>query len=497
MILPTLLTSGPAAGLFFLDEHGCAKNQVDAEILTGILLSMGWKSVDDGSSADLVIVNSCGFIESAKTESLEAVINARAAAPRAKILLTGCLAQRYADTLATDLVEADAIFGNGDLSRLPEILTALFGPGGTSEPETSSGEAPREIGSRPILTPDQSGVSCGERPVLLNFPRSAYVKITEGCDNHCSYCAIPLIRGALRSRLPADIVDECRGLIDRGVWELNLIGQDLAAWGTGEGDEAVRRKATAILAGVSPLAALLKALSSLEGDFRLRLLYIHPDHFPEDILEVMTADSRFLPYFDIPFQSGSAQVLKAMNRRGSAERYVELVRRIRTSFADAGSPYGTVALRTTFLVGFPGETDACFADTARFLADVQCLWSGAFTWSPEEDTPALALKGRVPKKIARSRLEALQALQAEITVRQLAFFVDREIDVLVEEVIQGDSTVALGRAWFQAPEVDGSVVLSYTEGAVDRDGHPLQGGSLVRARVTAVNGVDLVAIHIP
>lgn len=490
-------SSGPAAGLFFLDEHGCAKNQVDAEILTGILLSMGWRSVEDGSTADLVIVNSCGFIESAKAESLEAVINARAAAPRAKILLAGCLAERYADVLSTDLVEADAFFGNGDLARLPEILTALFGPGGTPESARSSGEAARLIGCRPVLTPDQSGVSCGERPVLLNFPRSAYVKITEGCDNRCSYCAIPLIRGALRSRLPAEIVNECRSLIERGVWELNLIGQDLAAWGTGECDDAVRRDASAIAPGASPLAALLQALSSLEGDFRVRLLYIHPDHFPDDILDVMTADSRFLPYFDMPFQSGSAPVLAAMNRLGSAEQYLNLVGRIRSAFDSAGSPYGTVALRTTFLVGFPGETDTCFADTARFLADVKSLWSGAFTWSPEDDTPALTLKGRVPKKTARMRLEALQALQTEITPRELAFFIDRELDVLVEEVIPGDITVALGRAWFQAPEVDGSVVLSYTEGAVDRDGRPVQAGSLLRARITAVNGVDVEAIHIP
>jgi ribosomal protein S12 methylthiotransferase len=336
------------------------------------------------------------------------------------------------------------------------------------------------------------------------------VKITEGCNNCCSFCAIPLIRGNLRSRAITEIVDECASLIARGVFELNLIGQDLAAFGCGTDDDVFSVK-TAPVAGASPLSALLRAISALPGDFRVRLLYIHPDHFPRDILPVMTADTRFLPYFDIPFQSGDEGVIHAMNRVGSPEIYRTLVADIRAAFSSAKSPYGTVALRTTFLVGFPGETDPAFESTARFLADIRSLWSGAFTWSCEENTPAADMKKRVPKKTARARLEALQAIQTRITPEELAVFMGKTVEVLVEELIPAsessaadtaeasgpaipESRLALGRAWFQAPEVDGAVVLQFEDNQKDKAGQPIGPGSVVDAVIMAVNGVDLEAV---
>ena len=335
---------------FFLDQHGCAKNQVDGELLIGILESRGWKKTDVPEDAALIIINSCGFIESAKKESLDAVITARAAYPHAKILLAGCLAERYAGDLLDGLPEADAFFGNGDLSRLPEVIDPLFAASAASV-------APA---AKPALVPAQKGVCGGDRPELLSFPRSAYVKITEGCNNCCSFCAIPLIRGSLRSRSVSDIVAECSSLVARGVYEINLIGQDLAAYGCGETDAVASSDS-------SPLSVLLKGISGISGDFRVRLLYIHPDHFPLDILPVMTGDLRFLPYFDIPFQSGDEGTLKAMNRKGSAEKYRALLEKIRAAFAGAKSPYGTVAIRTTFLTGFPGETDESFETNGPFL----------------------------------------------------------------------------------------------------------------------------------
>jgi ribosomal protein S12 methylthiotransferase len=481
---------------FFLDQHGCAKNQVDGELLIGILEARGWKKTDVPEDAALIIINSCGFIESAKKESLDAVITARAAYPGAKILLAGCLAERYAGDLLEGLPEADAFFGNGDLSRLPEVVDPLFA---ASNPAALS---PSASAGKPVLVPAQNGVCGGDRPELLSFPRSAYVKITEGCNNCCSFCAIPLIRGSLRSRTVSEIVEECRALVARGVYEINLIGQDLAAYGCGETDSVSGA------ASSSPLSVLLKAISGISGNFRVRLLYIHPDHFPLDILPVMTGDLRFLPYFDIPFQSGDEATLKAMNRKGSAEKYRELLGKIRAAFADAKSPYGTVALRTTFLTGFPGETDESFETTARFSGDIRSMWSGAFTWSCEEGTAAEKMKKRVPKKTAAMRLDTLKEIQIRITPEELSVFVGKPVDVLVEEIIPDakpdsgqsiaadmpDSRLALGRAWFQAPEVDGSVVLQFEDNQKDEDGKPIGPGSIVKAVVMAVNGVDVEAV---
>lgn len=511
---------------FFLDQHGCAKNQVDGELLIGILESKGWKKTDVPEDAALIIINSCGFIESAKKESLDAVITAREAYPGAKILLAGCLAERYAEDLLEGLPEADAFFGNGDLSRLSEVVDPLFSsPTGT---ELKSGSAGTELKagpvSKPVLVPAQKGVCGGDRPELLSFPRSAYVKITEGCNNCCSFCAIPLIRGSLRSRSVSDIVEECRALVARGVYEINLIGQDLAAYGHGESDAVAGSvRPAGYDASPSPLSILLKAISALSGNFRVRLLYIHPDHFPLDILPVMTADLRFLPYFDIPFQSGDESTIKAMNRTGSGQAYRDLLAKIRAAFADAKSPYGTVAIRTTFLTGFPGESEESFEATARFSADIHSMWSGAFTWSCEEGTAAEKMKKRVPKKTAAMRLDTLKEIQIRITPEELNVFVGKPVDVLIEELIPEakaetssagsaaaagarsgsaanadadvpDSRLALGRAWFQAPEVDGSVVLQYENNQKDEDGKPIGPGSIVKAVIMAVNGVDVEAV---
>ena len=336
-----------------MDLHGCAKNQVDAEIIIGIMENLSWKDTSDPDEADLIIVNSCGFINSAKEESLNAVLQAKAAHPKAKILLAGCLAERYAEVLKNDLPEADGIFGNGNLSLLPQLINSMF-------PQDSLAEK----NSKKILIPPQIGICGGERPKILNFPRSAYIKITEGCDNFCSFCAIPIIRGRLRSRPIKDICDEIKTFLQKGFYEFNLIGQDLAAYQTGKDDF----KEEELHGGNSSgLALLLKNISTISGNFKIRLLYIHPDHFPPDILPIMTADKRFLPYFDIPFQSGSEKIIRAMNRNGSAEVYLDIVKNIRDAFEKAKSPYGEPQIRTTFLTGFPGETDEDFKETLNFL----------------------------------------------------------------------------------------------------------------------------------
>ena len=469
---------------FFMDLHGCAKNQVDAEIIIGIMENLSWKNTSDPGEADLIIINSCGFINSAKEESINAVLQAKAAHPRAKVLLAGCLAERYADILKNDLPEADGIFGNGNLSLLPQLIDSIF------PKKTSEGKFIEKT-----LVPPQIGICGGERPKILNFPRSTYIKITEGCDNFCSFCAIPIIRGRLRSRPIKDICDEIKTFLKKGFYEFNLIGQDLAAYQTGKNDlkeDKLHKEKS------SGLALLLKSISEIKGNFKIRLLYIHPDHFPLDILPIMTADKRFLPYFDIPFQSGAQKIIRAMNRNGSAEVYLDIVKNIRDAFEKAKNPYGEPQIRTTFLVGFPGETDEDFNETIKFLQELRPLWSGGFTYSREEDTPSYSFKGRVPKKTAEARLAEIQNTQTSITEKKLDSFIGKEIEVLVEELIQAEDKtfLALGRAWFQAPEVDGAVVLNFNLNSKDIDGNQILPGSVVKARIAARNGFDLEAVAV-
>lgn len=456
---------------FFLDQHGCAKNQVDGELMISLLEKRGLVQTFDAADADFIIINSCGFIKSAKKESLDAVISARASYPNAKIILAGCLAERYAETFKDALPEADAVFGNGDISKIDSVVSRL------------------ERNERPVEVYKQQGVCCGERKTLLGFKGSAFVKITEGCSNHCSFCAIPLIRGELRSRPAKDIVEEIKNLVSRGIVEINLIGQDLAAYGTGKDDDVFSDCKDFSLRGGkkrSALSLLLEEISRLDSDFRLRLLYIHPDHFNEDILPVMQKDKRILPYFDIPFQSGDDSVIRAMNRKGDAEKYKSLVKKIRTALP------GTV-LRTTFLTGFPGETEANAENSARFLEAIQSEWSGCFSYSREEDTPAYSYKNRVPLKTAEARARKLSEIQHEITREKLLSYVGEELEVLVEETLEGDQGLAIGRAWFQAPDVDGNVVVRYDRDD-DKANSSVQPGKLVRVKITSSSDVDLDSV---
>ncbi len=306
---------------------------------------------------------------------------------------------------------------------------------------------------------DAAGGRPYERAHLLSYPGSAYVKIAEGCSNRCTYCAIPLIRGELASRSRAEIIDEARGLLDRGARELVLIAQDLGSWGRDLGE--------------ARLTNLLEDLSRLPGDFWVRLLYIHPDHFPPGLLDLMAGDARFLPYFDLPFQHAAPDILLAMGRRNDPARNVGLVTEIRARLPDA-------VIRSTFLLGFPGETDADFDILLDFQERLRPDWLGSFTYSREEETPAYEMGGRVTKAVAEKRKEELERRQTGITDRALDRYVGRTLDVLVEERVQGEE-LSLGRAYLQAPDVDGLVVVRGTFDA----------GRMVRVRIDRRNGVDL------
>jgi ribosomal protein S12 methylthiotransferase len=432
--------SGPAAGgrLFHVESLGCAKNQVDSERMIAALEGAGW-SLAAPDEADVLIVNTCGFISSAKKESIETGLELKLRHPGKKVIMVGCLTERYGKELAGELPEIDGFLGNRDPARILDLVEA----GREGDP------APRPY----------------ERTHLLSYPGSAYVKIAEGCANRCTYCAIPLIRGDLASRPVAEIVEESRRLLDRGIRELILIAQDLGSYGKDLG--------TGSDGGAARLPGLLQQLARLSGDFWVRMLYIHPDHFPGEILDLLAADRRFLPYFDLPFQHASARILRAMGRRPDAEENARLVSRIREKLPGA-------VIRTTFLLGFPGETDEDFQRLLAFQEETRPDWMGCFTYSREEDTPAYSLKGRVSTAAAVARKAEMERRQVPITARSLDASVGRTLDVLVEERIEGEE-MSLGRAYLHAPDVDGLVVV--------RRG--LQPGSRVPVVIERRNGVDL------
>ena len=448
---------------FYLDQHGCAKNQTDGELIITYLENAGFKQTLNASEADFILVNSCGFINSAKKESIDAVYNIKAAYPKAKIILTGCLAERYSKLMFDSMPELDGVFGNGNLAKIADFMK----------------QYKIESSERFIKTYPQLGICSASRKTLLNFSGSAYVKITEGCSNHCSFCAIPLIRGEVRSRPTESVVQEIKELVEKGIYEINLIGQDLAAFG---------------LENKESLPYLLSKISELKGDFVVRLLYIHPDHFTKDIIKEIKKDSRFLHYFDIPFQTGDDDIILAMNRIGPASEYIETISYIKSELPDA-------VIRTTFLTGFPGETDKNAENTYNFLKEIRPDWSGCFTYSREEDTPAYSMKPRVPAKVAKARAERLEQLQSSITEENLKKYVGITTDVLIEEIItnnqevseDSDEGLALGRAWFQAPEVDGCVVVRY-DLTQKRDVEAVKPGNLVSVKIMAVSGVDLDSV---
>jgi ribosomal protein S12 methylthiotransferase len=449
---------------YFLDPFGCVKNQVDAENMMAHLNKEGWENVSEAEQADLIIINSCGFIESAKRESINAVFEWRKLYPGKKILLAGCLAQRYAKELSKSMPEADGFFGVDNLSQITQIAASLVND------------------ARHAKLSHNAFPAAGERP-LLSLPGSAYVKISEGCNNRCSYCAIPLIRGGLVSRTIPDILEECNALLDRGIRELCIIGQDIGAFGT---DTSTYANAAA------KLPELLEAISSLnrKEHFWVRLLYIHPDHFPLQILDLMEKDQRFLPYFDIPFQHSSTKILTAMNRHGNAKTYLALLETIRARLPNA-------VIRSTFLLGFPGETEEDFAELLDFQEKANLDWLGCFTYSREEGTAAYSMKKRVPVKTANKRKQTIEERQIPITEKNMNRFVNQNLDVLVEEQIAAgvtnsvssvdNETLWLGRLYCQAPDIDGVAVIVKSETS---ESNPKL-GNFIKCKVISRRGFDL------
>ena len=442
----------------YFENLGCAKNQVDAEVMATVLEKKGYEIVLYADEADVIVINTCAFIESAKEESVKTFFELKNAYPNAKIIVSGCLSQRYATELGTELTEADAVFGNRDLSKIEQVTSVVLKSSGSERPY--------------CLVPESSDFSDEDENIILRKPffsykGSAFVKISEGCNHYCSYCAIPFIRGNLKSRSENSILQEVRNLVAAGVVEINLIAQDLLAYGT-DWD----RK--------SHFVELLEKINRLEGNFKIRMLYLHPDLLTCEILEKISKCEKVLHYFDIPFQHVGQKILLSMGRTGNAEKYTELVRSVRSYFPDA-------AIRTTIMLGYPGDTQQDFSLVCEFLKNCHFTWMGCFLYSFEENTKAYEMTNlkehKALIKSAKKWKTELENLQQIITLQELKNFVGKTYKVLIEEVFT-DRNLAIGRIYAQAPEVDGLTLVS---------GPDMECGKLYLCKITDVDGVDFHA----
>ena len=438
-----------------LVQLGCAKNQVDGEEMLGALSGMnGGASVQfvaDKADADVLIVNTCGFIESAKEESIAAILDAVKRKQRgqiSKVIVTGCLAQRYGADLALEIPEVDAFLG---IESAPSIGNVVFGT------------RPRQINLVETVA-DKYPLIPQSRLRATATPWTAYLKISEGCDHTCTFCAIPGIRGKHRSKPIERLVQEAAQLTATGARELNLVAQDTTAYGMD-------------LYGRLALPELLRALAQVDGVKWLRLLYCYPTMVRQPLLDVMRELPSVISYIDMPLQHGDDVMLKAMKRGGSVEQYKRLFSKMREALPD-------LALRTTFLVGFPGETDAQFENLLQFVKEMRFDRVGVFTYSAEEGTPAFALPSAVPPKVMRARRDALMAAQQEISLANNQKWLGRTVHVLIESQRGSD---AIGRSFRDAPEIDGSVIVRNCNAAP---------GTFVSACVTTAEPYDLHAEEI-
>jgi len=421
---------------------GCPKNQVDAEQMLGVLSGSGYEVTPDQTEADVIVVNTCGFIESAKDESIEAILDAAKMKKGGRcraLIVAGCLAQRYSDELRKELPEADAIIGTAEISRIGEICDRVLG-GGASVTQVS---APKLVFGLPRVS---------------TTPRHyRYLKIAEGCSNRCSYCAIPIIRGNFASRPSASIVDEARRLAGDGAKELVLLAQDSTGYRDGSID----------------LPGLLRKLTRVRGIAWVRLMYAYPGRISDGLMAVMAEETKICKYLDIPVQHFDDAVLAAMNRKGTSTDIRRTIEKLRKRVPG-------IALRTSLITGFPGETDAAFKRMLAFVREAEFEHLGVFTYSPEEGTPAALMQKQVAADVAQERLDRIMKTQAKISLKKNKTLIGTICTVLVDGM---EDNILFGRTQSQAPEIDGVVYLSETEAAP---------GEFVDVTITDATEYDLV-----
>ncbi|HEX8109173.1 MAG TPA: 30S ribosomal protein S12 methylthiotransferase RimO [Kofleriaceae bacterium] len=448
---------------------GCPKNQVDTELMLGQVQAAGHALVDAPEAADVIVVNTCAFIDAAKEESVDTILEMaqHKQSGARQLVVTGCLAQRYADELARDIPEIDHLLGSADFPSIAGVLGRAPAPAGRGR----AGGKGRGKARLPVIqvaeTP--SYIYDHDAPrVRIGARHSAYVKIAEGCDRPCAFCIIPKLRGPQRSRAIDDIVAEVRGLARDGVVEVNLIAQDLTRYGWDAGSSPETR---------ATLARLLRALGRVDGVAWIRLHYTFPSAFDDELIDAIASEPRVVKYIDVPLQHISDAMLRRMRRGHSGRVTRELVAKLRARIDG-------VVLRTTFIVGHPGETAAEFDELCAFVAESKFDRAGAFTYSVEPGTVSALLPHRVDPEVAAERQQTLMEIQRQISRARGEAMVGREIDVLVEGVSSESEYLMEGRWYGQAPGIDGVTYLA--------DGQ-VPPGSLVRARVTQASDYDLAA----
>lgn len=425
---------------------GCPKNQVDGEALLAKLKKAGYEIVNNIEDSDVMIVNTCGFIEQAKKEAIDTILEVaeyKNAGLISAIVVTGCLAERYQDEIIKEMPEVDAVLGIGANSDIVKTCDkALCGIVTTS-------------------FPNKCYLSINDERIISTPSHWAYLKIAEGCDNRCSYCAIPGIRGGFRSRTIESCVDEAKALAESGVKELILIAQDTTKYGQD-------------LYGKYSLDILLKELVKIDGIEWIRLFYCYPQRITDSLINVIANEEKVCNYIDIPLQHSDKTVLKNMNRVGDGEDYRALISKMRKAIPD-------LALRTTFMVGFPGETDEQFENLCKFTEDVKFDKMGCFTFSPEEDTPAYDMQNQIDDDVKVRRQEVLMNKQYSITEELNKQRIGRIYKVIIDTF---DGEKYVGRSYMDSPEIDSGIIFT--------SDNNLNIGDFVNVEITDYNGYDLI-----
>ncbi|MBZ0156461.1 MAG: 30S ribosomal protein S12 methylthiotransferase RimO [Alphaproteobacteria bacterium] len=439
---------------------GCPKNTVDSGHLARRFAAEGFIPVEESGEADILLVNTCGFVRDAKEESVDEILRLAEIKKKQEgggtksLLVFGCLAKRYGAELVQEIPEIDGLWGVSEEERIVEYCKGL---------KTRKGaEAGAKKGGK---TAAYAMVSAAEPGLMTSY---AYLKVAEGCDKKCTFCVIPSIRGRFRSVPREEVLREAEDLIRSGVRELILVAQDITSYG----------KETA----GSTLAALLREMVALPGDFFIRLLYLYPTEITDELLEVIAAEDKIQKYIDIPLQHSEDRILRLMGRRGTRKEYLRLLRNIRRRIP-------SIILRTTFIVGFPSETEEDFHGLVDFIEEVRFDRLGVFKFSREEGTPSAMLKGQVPERVKERRYDEIMGRQALISLERNREFVGKRLPAIIDEV---DADVVIARFYSHAPEIDGAVI-------VEKDGMPeagslsgpLQAGDIVMVEVVDAYDYDV------
>ena len=432
---------------------GCPKNQLDTEVMLHEVVTAGYEITADETEADVVIINTCGFIESAKKESIENILDIawlKKNRSLSAIVVTGCLAERYRESILEEMPEVDAVLGVGSIHNIVEAIEAVT--------------VKKKKGSKRKYSSfeDKETVRLGGDRVLTTPDYTAYLKIAEGCDNRCAYCAIPDIRGRFRSRTIEDIVEEAKQLEALGVRELNIVAQDITRYGLD-------------IYGSYKLAELLRAITKNTSIPWLRLLYCYPDKITDELIAEMRDNDRILKYIDMPIQHISDNMLTAMNRHGDSKMIREVIKKLRQQIPD-------IVIRTTFIVGFPGESESDFEELCEFVKETKFEHLGVFPYSREEDTPAYDFDGQIDEQIKQDRADIIMREQLEINTQNNERAVGKTITVLCEDY-DPVASVHFGRSAADAPEIDGKVYFK-----AERRIAP---GSFVKVKIREVLDYDL------